>query len=442
MPDSVSRTLKLLRQWLLNDRVLFVVVNVAVNALLLVRSYVTMRTLVYSELGLVALLQTIMLLVAALQLGVLNGGYRLVCSESADGANAVNNFVYTFIGALSALLVVVGVCVALVSKDFSYSFVIALALSAGVLTIVKNWMTNFLIAKVKLSSLNKINFISALASTLPLAFVRVNPLLVCASSIVVQPLIFVAYGWITHKALRPTGIGWSARIFKQIMAAGFIVFLTSMFLVANSQIERWTIVAYLGMDGLGRFYLALLFLNLYALVPASLDAIFLPRLVRSYVESDGASVRNDMRRFLHALIIYSLVAVGCVFGAAPALLGALLPKYLGDLRYVYLVMPGVVVLALTGPFAIVLNVLIQYRYYFYAYGLGTLATAGLLGAYIYTMGSIDLTALSIIRSVVSALMGAVIVAGFFASSRADTIFRFAPFRIKNPAPRHASVDRR
>ena len=69
---------------LFNDRTLFVVVNVAVNLLFLLRSYVTMRTLTYSALGLVALLQTIILLVSALQFGVVNGGYRLVCSEDAE----------------------------------------------------------------------------------------------------------------------------------------------------------------------------------------------------------------------------------------------------------------------------------------------------------------------------------------------------------------------
>ena len=228
----------------------------------------------------------------------------------------------------------------------------------------------------------------------------------------------------------PDGLGLSYSLLKKIMSAGFVVFLTSVFLVANSQIERWSILSYLGTDGLGRFYLALVFLNLYTLVPTSLDAIYLPRLVQSYGVRDYARMRSDMRRFLQVLVIYSATAVVCVLLIAPGFLGALLPRYLGDLRYVYLLLPGVVLFGLTAPFAMVFNVLIEYRYYFYAYGLGTAATAALLGGYIYDAGSVSLTAVSIIKSIVYVVMGAVIVAGYVVSARGQPAFRFVPLRVK------------
>ncbi len=410
---------------LINDRTVFVVVNVAVNLLFLLRSYVTMRTLTYSDLGLVALLQTIILLVSALQLGVVNGGYRLVCSEDAEGVRTVNDFVYTFVCALAVVMFAAGAVAALWSGDRDYEVVTFLAIFAGLLTILKNWTTNFLIAKVMLPAVNRVNFLSAVVSIVPLIYVRSSPLLICLGSIILQPLAFVACVLVFLPELRPTALRWSLPVFKRIMAAGFIVFLTSVFLVANTQIERWSILSYLGTDGLGRFYLALVFLNLYTLVPTSLDAIYLPKLVQSYGKHDYARMRHDMRRFLGVLMAYSVAAVLCVWLLAPPFLDALLPKYLNDLEYVYLVLPGVVLFGLTGPFAMVFNVLMRYRFYFYAYGLGTLATAALLAGYIYSTDTITLRAVSIIKTVVYLAMGAVIIAGYLASSREQPGLRFA-----------------
>jgi len=140
-------------------------------------------------------------------------------------------------------------------------------------------------------------------------------------------------------------------------------------------------------------------------------------------------MRIDMRRFFYVTFAYSAIAVLGVWLLSGALIGLLLPKYLDDLQYVYLVMPGAVLFGLTSPFAIVFNVLIQYRFYFYAYGLGTLATAALLAGYIHAAGSIDLAALSVIKSVVYVLMGIVVIAGYFAFCRAHPAFRFDPLRL-------------
>jgi O-antigen/teichoic acid export membrane protein len=411
-----------------DDRVFFVMVNVAVNFLFLLRSYVTMRTLNYSDLGLVALLQTIMLFVGTLQLGVINGGYRLLCSEGDDSARVINNFVYTFVGGLAVVLFALAGCASVFSRDPDYALVTSLAIAAGILTIIKNWMTNYMIAKIMLRRLNYINLISTIASIAPLVFVSSSPLLICMGSIALQPLAFVVYLLATEKILRPKALAFSIPLLRKVLSAGFVVFLTSMFLMANSQIERWSILSYLGVDGLGRFYLALLFLNLYALIPSSLDAIFLPKVVQAYVREDITGMQADMRRFLYATISYAMFASLGVWLLGHVIIGSLLPKYIDDLKYVYLVMPGAVLLGLTSPFAIVFNVVIRYRYYFYAYGLGTLATIALLGSYVVWSGSLNLTALSIIKSVVSIMISIVIVVGYATFLRPYPAFQFGIFR--------------
>jgi O-antigen/teichoic acid export membrane protein len=418
-----------LRNALLDDRTAFVTVNVAVNLLIVVRSYVTMRVLDYADLGLTALLQTIVLLVAALQLGVVNGAYRLVCSGSDEETRRVNNLVYTFSAGLAALLFALGALIVALAggRTHAHPGVVMLGIGTGLFTILRTWITNYLIARVQLPSLNLLNAVSGALSIVPLAFVGVYPLPTCLLAIVLQPVVFVVHALSVHAELRPSAPEWSRALFAQVMAAGFVVFLTGVFLALNAQLERWSIVSFLGLEGLGRFYLALLFLNLYTLVPTSLDAIFLPRLVAAYTAADAQRVRADMRRFFHALLLYSAAVAAAVLLLAPPLLQALMPRYLPDLRYVYLLLPGVVLFGLTAPFAIVFNVLIEYRFYFIAYGLGSVLTALLLGGCALLFGTISLGALSIIKSVVFIATGAVIVAGYLVVSRSHPAFRFTPF---------------
>jgi O-antigen/teichoic acid export membrane protein len=415
----------------LNERASFVFVNVIVNLVFLLRSYVSMRVLGYTDLGLVALLQTIILLISALQLGVINGGYRLLCSETGDGARQINNAVYTFICALTlALFAVAAPAAALFPGGPGFALVTWLGICAGILTLVRNWMTNQLIATVMLRNLNRVNMMSALVSIAPLALVKLAPLPICLGSLVLQPLAFVVYLLAGEPSLRPSGWSVSPALFRRILAAGFVVFLTGIFLTVNSQIERWSIVSFMGVAGLGRYYLALLFLNLYNLVPTSLGAIFLPRLVQAHAQQDRAGVQRELRTFFRVTLYYSAAVVLSVWPLAGVVIGLLLPKYLPDLRYVYLVMPGILLFGMTNPFAIVFNVLIRYRFYFYAYGLGTVATAALLGLYMLITGTIDLATLSIIKSVVYILMGAVIVAGYLVILRDYPEFRFELLRGK------------
>ncbi len=425
----MTMTIRMIRGALLNDRTLFVLVNVIVNMIFLVRSYITMRVLGYSDLGLVALLQTIILLVGALQFGIVNGGYRLLCSEPGDGARHINNFFYSFMAVLAVLCLGVGVFTAAMSREAEYALVVGGAMVAGILTVVKTWLTNYLIAKIMLRRLNRITLISAALSMAPLSIVGSSPLLACAGSIILQPLVFVVYLLIVEKDLRPTEVALSVPLLRRVLSAGFLVYLTGVFIVANSQIERWSIVTYLGLAGLGRFYLALLFLNIYTLIPSSLDAIFLPKIIQDYVKQDFRGLQADLRRFFYLALGYAIAVTVGVALLSHLIIGLLLPRYLDDLHFVYLVLPGAVLFGLTSPFALVFNVLIRYRFYFYAYCAGTLSTIILLYAYIRSHGSIDLNAVSIIKSTVSTLMGLLIMVGYLKYSSENKAFRFYPWRL-------------
>ena len=178
---------------------------------------------------------------------------------------------------------------------------------------------------------------------------------------------------------------------------------------------------------LGHLYLAILFVSLFQLVPNSLDALFLPRLVAAHAAADAHQLRLDLRRFLALLAGYSLVASAAVLLLAAPLLSLLLPKYVPDLHYVNLVLPGLVLLTLTNAFAIVGNVLIRYRTFLMAYGAGTLLTAAVFGLGLASGLTLDLEQVSLLRSATYALIGLLLLAGFGVMSREHRQFRFTPW---------------
>ena len=216
---------------------------------------------------------------------------------------------------------------------------------------------------------------------------------------------------------------WNGLLVKRLFASGFVVFLTGVFLVINGQVERWSIVASGGTAALGHFYLALLFVNLYTMVPTSLDSLYLPKLVRSRVAGDLPALGADLGRFFLVSVAYATIVVAATLLLARPVVAALLPAYLADLRYVYLVLPGLVVFGLTSPLAIVFNVLIEYRFYFYAYGAGTLATLAGFAVVLAQPAGVSLDAAALIRTAVNLLMAVVLTLGYLLLARAHPEFR-------------------
>ena len=408
------------------ERSMFVLINIAVNIVFLARSYLTMQVLDYRQLGLAALLQSIILLIGLVQFGFLNGGYRILCSASEVDARRVNNLIY----ALLAGVAIASFVVAIASLPFVSSgdarLVAILGAAGGVVVLTRTWMMNHMIARGALKRLNEINFWSAIASMLPLALIPVFPLTACLAAIVAQPLAFVVAVVIADRSILPTRLEVSWPLARQVFNIGFVVFLTGIFLQVNIQIERWYITGFLGLEALGHFYLAILFITLFQMVPNSLDQIFLPSVIRAHAAGDGASVRRGMRQFFQVETGYCLITVIALAAAAQPVTALLLPKYLPDLQYVNLVAPGLILFTLANPLAIPFNVLIQYRYYFMGYGAGSFVTAL---AFLYASASgglMNLADVALVRSGVYAVMAAVIVIGFFRVTKAHPDFRFHP----------------
>lgn len=411
------------------ERQMFVIVNVAVNLVLLGRSYVTMQVLDYRDLGLAALLQTVILLLGMLQFGFLNGGYRLLCSAEEGERRRINDLVYTFLGVALVGGGVIALVIALLAESMEARLVILLGFVGGAATLGRTWISNQMVARHALKRINRINLLSGSASVATLAFIPLNPLLACLSAVVVQPIVFVLAAMVADRTLMPGRLLFSVALTRAVMQAGFIMFLTGLFVQLNLQIERWYVVAFLGLDALGHLYLAAMFVTLFQMVPTSLDQIYLPPLVRAYRDGDFESVRRGMRQFFLVTSGYcAAVGVVLVLFAHPVT-ALLLPGYVGDLRYVYLLAPGLVLFTLASPFAILFNVLIRYRYYFIAFGAGTMATVLAFAAAALTHGRLDLDGVTLVRSGGYVLIALILIGGFVAMTRDLPAFRFNPLRV-------------
>ncbi|MGQ3039896.1 MAG: lipopolysaccharide biosynthesis protein [Brevundimonas sp.] len=424
MTSGRSRLLGVAR----SEKAAFVLVNVLVNAVFIARSYLTMHALDYRELGLAAVLQSIMLLMSVMHGGALNGGYRLLCSTEGKEAQQINNLIYTLLGGIGVAAVLVAV-IAFPFLDSTDTYLVTgLGVGGGIATLVRTWMTNHMIARGALAKLNRINIWAALASIAPLAFIGVAPFPACLAAILAQPIAFVVAVTLMDRPALPTRLETSRALARTVLSVGFVVFLTGIFLQVNVQFERWYITGFLGIATLGHFYLAILFVTLFQMVPNALDQIFLPSLVRAHAAGDEVSVKRGMRLFFLIQAAYCALAAIGIVALAPLLLNLLLPAYMPDLQYVYLMAPGLIIFTLAAPLAIPFNVLIRYRYYFIGYGAGSLATVALFAIASLSGGSFDLADVALVRSAVYVLMAGVVVWGFVKITRDHPEFRFDPAR--------------
>ena len=414
-----------------DQRIAFVVVNILVNLLLLVRSYVTMEVLDYRGLGLAALLQSILLLCGALQFGFLNGGYRLLCSAEGEGAQKINNLVYTVIGALSLAFFAAALLSGAAMEEGDLVLVGWLGAGGGGATLLRTWMMNQMVAKVSLARLNRINLVAGFASVACLLAIPIDPLTACLAAVIAQPIAFAVLGTLIDRSLLPTGIEFGRSLVRAALKAGFALFVLNLLVQGNLQLERWYVTSELGLDQLGRLYLAILFTTLFQMVPTSLDQVFLPPMVRAHDAQDYDVLKGQLRQFALVIMGYcGATALALIFLAEP-LTGLLLPEYLPDLRWVYLLAPGLILFALAGPLGIAFNVLIEYKWFLIAYSTGTLLTCAVFLTAIAAGWTLTLDEVAILRSVAFGAMALIIGLGWLRLTRTHHEFA-AFFRTRAP----------
>ena len=183
----------------------YVLINISVSAFSFLRSFIFMHVLDLRELGVISLVQTIFMFIGLLQIGLLNGGYRIISLGKKDQLEKANNTLFSYI----ALLGIPGLAFCILASHFDWIEDLSLPLLLisvffGVFTLVNNWLHNALIGEQRLSEANKLNVISFGASMLSLPVAYFTGFWGGILVITIQPLLFVLICLVDNKELRPT----------------------------------------------------------------------------------------------------------------------------------------------------------------------------------------------------------------------------------------------
>lgn len=395
-------------RWLADQRVLFVLVNLLANLLVLGRSLVALRLLGEADLGRVTLVQTLVIVAGLLQLGLWNGGYRLLCDNDPEEARRLTRMAFLWVAGVAGLMLL-GLAGTIAAGHGQETLLLLAGGVAGLFGLARNWSANHLIALGDLGRLNMLTGGSALASMVPLAWVGTAPLWAVVASIALQPLVFLAGALGTRADLRPTLGPLDGALARRAFGAGFALFAVSLLMQGNLVVERAWVLEQLGLDSLGRLFLAYLFITLFQLVPTSFDAIFLRRLVAARQAGETARVGRETGLFLLVTLGYCALVAVATLVAGPPLLATLFPDRAADFPFVQAILPGLILFTLAGPFAILFNVLIDYRAFWLAYGAGTLLALAVLGAGWTGLVELGLLDVAILRSLAYGVTGLLLI---------------------------------
>lgn len=328
------------------SRYIYVVLNTVIGLVAFGRNLIFLRVFGAADVGQIALMQTIVMLVGFTQAGLINGAFILWATGdrklNAEMANVLfaGKFALVVLGALVLLTLGPGVLApALAAETLMIGF------AAGVATLGANWMNNALVADQRLKQSSLINAAAISVSmatgllTLHLADLRLALL-----AIMLQPLIVAIGSLATNKGARPSSLRPRIEVIKKMLSVGLRPYLGSLSILALFQVERWSIVAVLGTEALGRYFIVLLYLSFFTLVPVALMNISFPRATQALNVGDDQLFRQIRQRHAIELAAYSGLALILKVALLHSILTLLLPQYAGEEPLIYIAfLAGVIV---------------------------------------------------------------------------------------------------
>lgn len=334
----------------------YIIVNIGLSVFSFLRSFVFMRYLDLKELGVISLVQTIFMFIGLLQMGLLNGGYRIVSLGKREELEKTNNTIFSYI----VILLPIGLFFCFISNFYHWIddlslILLLISVVFGIFTLLNNWFQNMLIGEQKLSEVNLVNIISYTLSALLLPFTFFYGFWGAMSVIMIQPLAFVGIGMLRNTELRPTDFFFNYKYIRYILNFGFIPFLSGIFSIIYLQVERWSINGVLGVESLGIFYLVFLYVSLYQLVPASVNSIFFPKGVKSYSNKRFGDFKRILRYYYLILILYAIFITILTLLFLEPVVSVIFPRHLIGVTFVSIILPGLIMMSLTEPIGLILN---------------------------------------------------------------------------------------
>ncbi|NRQ10048.1 hypothetical protein XMV208_000635 [Aliiroseovarius sp. xm-v-208] len=386
----------------------YIILNTLVSLIAFGRNVLFMRTLEIDSLAQVGIMQTIVMLVGFVQIGTINGAYILFAEQNAQQTQRIVNVLS--IGVV-CLLLLATMAMLLGGAEFFVPLIVPetliIGIFAGLCTLASTWMNNLLIAKGALGASNLINM-AAVTTSLTLALFSASYGLSAAlASILLQPLLVALGAMTVDRTTRPTFTYPDLTTLKDILQLGHMPFLGMLTVLVAYQVERWAIILALGPDAIGQFYLVMMFMNFFVIVPAALMNVHFPRAIRSLHDAQLDQFKAIRRRHGLELLGYGVLALAATFAFLPFVVKAILPQYESSIRLVNLVFPALLIFALRDNASIVLYSMKKTRPVFISglvmVGVYSALLGGALG-----LGLMSLEAVVILRAVAAAISTAVL----------------------------------
>lgn len=344
----------------IQTKVNFVAINILSSVILFARSVLFLKYLPDYDLGLIMLFQAIVSILGLTQIGLFNGGLRIFSIESESNSyQTVNNTNITFIVYITFLFIILSILFYLIFEGNLVIFFIA-ALAGG-FALLKNWFSNLLIARKKLKEVNILNLVSAVSSACLAFTIFIWDITGALLSISSSYIIFVAFFIILQKEYRPTKFNLNFFSIRKMLSFGFIPFLSGIAVLLNNQIDRFFIAEWISLEALGKFYLAATFITVFDLFPVNLNSVFLPSAINSYSERKLPDTLRTTRLYFIILLAYAFFTVLALYFFGELVVNALFPGRIDQLRYLFIMLPGIIAITLSKPFGFLLYVVLHLK---------------------------------------------------------------------------------
>jgi len=358
-------------QLLRSSSFIFIAINILVAFLGFVRSFAFMKFFDFKELGIITLVSTAAALIGFFQIGLINGGYRIIALQDENLRTKTNNVVFSFFGILLIALVL-GSIVGYFLGWFPNVLILIVVNVLGIGILVNNWLTNTLIGGSEFKRLNIANAISASASLLCLILAFYFGLYGALLSLVIQPILFIVLVFTTDNKELPTKFDFDLKHIKYILSFGFIPFISGIFFMLYQQIERWSVNLFLGPEALGQMYLVFLTTTLWILVPTSFLNLFFPKAIKFHTERDLFNFNKIIKLNIIISFLYCITISGIILVLLKPFVGFFFPKHLPYAFLVFLVLPGLIFRTLLDPISLYLNSIVRLKPIFWSDFLSTI----------------------------------------------------------------------
>ncbi len=337
-----------------NPSFTFVIVNIFIAFLGFVRSFAFLNFFDFKELGIITLVNTAAMLIGFFQLGLINGGYRIIALGENESNIKTNNVVFSYFGVLSILLSILSI-LGYIFHLFSDWRIVLVVNFMGVGMLITNWLSNTLIGAREYKKLNFANIVSAGTSLLFLLLAYFFGLYGALLSLLVQPILFILIVLYTSKKYIPNKFDIDIKFIKYILSFGFIPFLSGIFFLLYQQIERWSINFFIGPEALGKMYLVFLVTTLWLLIPSSINSLFFPKSVKYFADGNFEQLQKIIKQYFLILIIYSIICTILVLLILPSLVNIIFPKHYPYIHLVFIILPGLILRNMCDPVSLYLN---------------------------------------------------------------------------------------